>query len=217
MRRLLAVAVLLSLVATGTALANHLEPRKNIRPADQARARAMLLKKADLGLGYRAQPPSGQDVEVDCAAVDESDLTLTGEAESPTFTLAIVFISSLSAVYESAADANASWKRETSPAGTKCLRGTLRREFAKGGLRLVSLRPLSFPRVAQKTVAYRIVLAGQAQGVTVRAFVDFVVLMHSRAQAALLIGSAVSPVDKPEEVRLAGLVAGRMEKAMRSS
>ena len=51
-QRLLAVALLLPLAGTGTALADHLDPEKRIRPSDQAKARTMLLRKSDLGPGW---------------------------------------------------------------------------------------------------------------------------------------------------------------------
>ena len=217
MRRLLALALLLALVPVGTALANHLDPQKSIRPADQARARAMLLKKADLGLVYRAERSNSPDTEADCAGLDESDLTVTGEAESPTFTLGLSFLSSVAQVYESFADANASWKRGTGTAGTRCITATLRREFAKQGIRLQSLRKIAFPRVSQRTVAYRVALLASVQGQEVPVYIDLVILMHSRAQVALYFGSGLATTARAEELRIARVVAGRMARAMRGS
>ena len=214
MRRLLVFALLLALLPAGTAFANHLDPQKRIRPADQARARAMLLKKADLGPAYRADLASSPNTEVDCAGLDESDLTVTGEAESPTFTLGLAFFASATQVYESRADADASWTRGTGPAGTRCIRETLRREFAKQGLRLQSLRKIAFPRVSQRTAAYRVALLASVQGQDVPIYVDLVILMHSRAQAALYFGSGLATTARAEELRLVRLVAGRMARVI---
>ena len=216
MRRLLVVSVLLALLATGSALAAAGDPQKKLTPADQARARAMLLRKADLGLGYQSIP-SGEPSFGACEALDESDLTLTGEAKTPTFSSGLLTVSTVAAVYESRSDANASWKRGTSRAGEACLRNNVRREFAKGGLKLLSLRRAVFPRLAQKTIAYRVALAGQSQGVTIRVYIDFVVLQQSRAQAAVFFGSAIDPLEMPERLRLARLVGARMAKAMRGA
>ncbi len=78
-RRLLAVSLLASLVVAGTASATHQDPQKKLTKADNARARAMLLKRTDLAPGFQAQPSSGEDPHIDCpASVSESDLTLTG-------------------------------------------------------------------------------------------------------------------------------------------
>jgi hypothetical protein len=50
MRGLAVVALVDGLFGSGVALGAGGEPKKQLNPADQARARAMLLKKADLGL-----------------------------------------------------------------------------------------------------------------------------------------------------------------------
>ena len=177
----------------------------------------MLLKKADVGLAYRAERSNSPDTELDCAGLDESDLTLTGEAESPTFTLGLTFLSSITQVYESRADATASWTRGAGAAGTRCMRATLQREFAKQGILLQSLRKIAFPRVSQRTAAYRVALLASVQGQDVPVYIDLVILMHSRAHAALYFGSGVATTARAEELRLARVVAGHMAKAMRGS
>ena len=63
----------------------------------------MLLKRADLGPGFTASPQSAADADDYCKALDESDLTVTGEAESPAFRRAVVSVSSAASVYESTA------------------------------------------------------------------------------------------------------------------
>jgi len=210
--RKLAVAFLLaSLVVSGAALAARGDPQKKITPADQARSKAMLLRKADLRPGFTATPASVEDDDFYCKALDESDLTLTGDAESPDFERELTFLSSLAQVYESVADANTSWRRGTSAAGEKCVRDEFRRQFQRDGIRLISFRRVAFPRLAQRTAAYRLVAGSQG----VRVYVDVVVLQQSRAQAALLLGSALTPLAKAEEVRLATAIADRMKTAMR--
>jgi hypothetical protein len=215
-QRLLAVALLLLLAASGTALADHLDPKKRIRAADQAKARAMLLRKSDLGPGFITQPTNTPDTHLTCKGLDESDLTVTGEAESPTWTQGAGFVASAVNLYATVTDANASWTRGARGAGTRCLRDELANEFATQGVALESLRKVAFPQVAQRTVAYRVTLSGNAQGVTVRVVIDLVVLMHSRAQAALYFGSAFAPPAKAEEVALARTIARRMATALKS-
>jgi len=207
-RRLLVLALLLALVVSGAALAARGDPQKKITPADQARAKAMLLRTTDVGPGYKATRSSSGSDDFYCAALDESDLTLTGEAESPNFETKTVFLSSMAQVYESVADANVSWRRGTSASGERCLRKELSRD---GGL--VSFRKRAFPRLAQRSVAYRFV--GSAQGI--RFYLDFVVLQQSRAHAVLAYGSVLVPVPGTDQVRLARIVAGRMSKAMRGA
>jgi hypothetical protein len=216
-RGLLAVSVLLCLAVAGTASANHQEPQKRLAKADNARARAMLVKRADLP-GFGTQAGSAEEIHVDCpAAVSESDLTLTGEAEGRQFESGPVFVGSGAQVYESVADADASWRRSTSAAGLTCARLQLRRNFEAQGVRLRSLRSIAFPRVSERTVAYRATLSATSPQGTVPAYVDLVGLMHGRAHVSIFVGAALVKPTKSGELRLARIVAGRMKTAMRGS
>jgi hypothetical protein len=219
LRRLLFFFLALALAAlaiAGAALANHLDPKKRITPADQARARAMLLKKTDLPAPFRAVPRGGGEPHIDCPqVVSEADLTVTGDAEGTQFVLGPVSVNSASQVYESAADASASWRRGTSPAGTRCLTHLLRQEFQRQGVRLVSLRKTAFPQVSERTVAYRVTLSAETSQGAVPLYADVVVLSRSRALAQVFVASGLVPPDRGEEIRLARLVAGRMARAMR--
>jgi hypothetical protein len=213
-RRLLALSVLLALVPVGTAFANHFDPERKIKPADEARARAMLLRRADLEAGYRATT-SGSSGHLNCAPLDESDLTLTGDAESPTWSDGLVVLASFANVYASAADADASWRRSTSSAGRRCVATEFQRLAGAGGGRLLSLRQVPFPRVAPRTVAYRIIFEIQSQGP--RLTIDLIALQRSRAQAYFIVATVIGVPSKADEVRLARTVAGRMAKAMRGA
>jgi len=213
--KLFAIVALAALVVTATALAGRGAPREKFNAADQARARTMVLRQRDLP-GLDAHPgTSGGDTSFSCAALDESDLTLTGDADSPDFSGGTAFVSSEAQVYESVADGTAAWKRDTSAAGVKCLESTLRKDFAKQGLALHSFRRLAFPQVSQRASAFRLLLSGQAQGITVNVFVDVVVLLQSRAEVFLTVGSGLVPTVKAVDVRLAKVLAGRMKAAMR--
>ncbi len=212
-RRLLVLALLLALVGAGAALAARGDPQKKINPADQARAKAMLLRQSDFGPGFGAQPAGG-DYDYYCKALDESDLTLTGEAESPTFTAGgLQGVGSASQVYATVANANTSWRRGTSPAGVACAAAAYRSLSRGGGARFVSYRKVAFPAVAPRTVAYRWVTSANG----VRIYADLVFMMRSRAQAAVYFVSPVGPIEKAEEAELARIVAGRMAKAMRGA
>ena len=176
----------------------------------------MLVRKSDLP-GFRVGPPPGPEVDFYCAALDESDLTVTGEAESRQFALDLMFAGSVSQVYESLSDANASWRRGTSAAGIRCATNVLRREFATQGTRLVSLRKLAFPRVAERTYALRATLSATTPQGNVPLYVDLLALMHSRAHATVVVGSALTPAPRSEELYLARTVAKRMRTAMRGA
>jgi hypothetical protein len=217
LRRLLAFAALLGiLVAAESVSANHQDPQKRLTRADNARARAMLVTRADLPPGFLAQPGGSQDPHVDCPpTVSESDLRLTGEADGTQFALGPVLVSSAARVYRSTADAESSWRRATSAAGVRCATTLLRQEFAKQQIRLVSLRRVAFPRVSQRTAAYRARLSATTAQGTIELFVDLVALMHGRAHATVVVGTPLAPPQRADELRFARLVGGRMATAMR--
>jgi hypothetical protein len=213
---LASLALLALLVGAGAASADHQDPERKLTRADNARARAMLITSTDLPPGFQAQVDRSEDPHVACSpSVSESDLTLTGEAEGRQFALGPVFVSSAAQVWASAGDADASWRRGTSTAGVQCARAVLRREFAKQGIDVLSLREIPFPRVAQRTVAYRVrVRATTPQG-AVLLFLDVVAMMHTRAHATVVVGTPLVPPQRADELRFARLVAGRMATAMR--
>jgi len=216
LRRLVLAFAVLGLVAAGAAAADHLDPKKRITPADQARSRAMLLQRSDLPPDFRAQRQSGEEPHIVCSqAVSEADLTLTGDAEGATFVLGAVSVSSASQIYVSVADANASWRRGTSAAGTQCLTNLLRRAFAVQSIRLVSFRKVAFPNVAERTVGYRATLSANTPQGALPLYADVMVLKRSRALAQVFVASALVRPSRPDEVRLARLVAGRMAQQMR--
>ena len=109
MRVVLTLALLLALAVAGTALAARGDPDKQIRQADQARAKAMLLRPADFNPAFTARPSSsGGSGDFYCGALDESDLTLTGEARSRSFTATTEYVTSTSYVRETT-PMNVSW------------------------------------------------------------------------------------------------------------
>jgi hypothetical protein len=213
MRKTFLLLVLAALVGASAAFAVG-EPQKKITPADQARAKAMLMRQADVGIGYRpiAGNSSGNALSFNCPALDESDLTVSGEASSPNFSSGLQTFSSASAVYVSASDAKASWRRGTSPAGFTCLRAVFKRIARARGLHFVSFRKIPFPAVAPRTAAYR----WQSLANGVRVYADVVLLMRVRAQSAVFLISGIDPLERPEAVRLTRLISSRMAKAMRN-
>jgi hypothetical protein len=196
MRRLLLVLLAVALVGAGTALAGRGDPQKRVVPADQARAKAMLLRASDFEIGFRATPNPSGPTDFYCKALDESDLTLTGEAQSATFVGGVQSFTSVSRVYESRADSAASWRRGTSAAGIRCIRSQFLHLFAAQGGQLESFRRIPFPRLAERSAAYRLAVV---------------------AQASLLMVSALAPAPREEALRLSRLMARRMKSAMRST
>lgn len=214
-RRLLALAVLASLVVAGAALAGRGDPQRRLTPADEARAKAMLVRHSDLP-GSRPGSPS-PDVDVYCPGLDASDLTLTGDAVSRRFAVGLMIVASASEVYESRADAGAAWRRSTATAGIQCAKTILRRQLAQQGARLVSLRAIPFPQVSDRTIAYRATMTATTPQGEVTAYVDVIALMRSRAHATISVGSALTTPPRSEELHLARTVAKRMANAMRGA
>jgi len=212
-RRLLAISLAVALASAGAAFAGRGDPQERIVPRDQARARAMLVRGSDLSVAFSSRPNPARDSGVYCAALDESDLTVTGVARSPLFTSTVEVVISTAYVYESKTDSDASWRRGTSAAGVACLRAGLRRELGGAGVRLLSFSRLALPRRGQRSVAYRLAVSQQG----VRVYLDAVGIQQGRAQAGLIYIAALTPPPRGELLRLSALVARRMESALRGS
>lgn len=222
MRAAAAVLFTSFLAAAGTAAAADGEPRKKLTEKDQTLARSIVLKRTDLGAGFTAQArPANEPLPkgARCGALDESDLTVSGDASSPDFRLAgagvFVTIGSSAHVYRTLKEANASWMRGTSRQTLTCLGDIVRLSAAPSQkIEIVASRQVSFPKLAPRTSAYRVVVSiASGSQPAVRAYVDAIVLQRGRVQSVLLFTSLVRPVDRTEAAALAGVMAGRMEKA----
>jgi hypothetical protein len=204
------LALVVALLATGVALAGRGDPKENFTSADQARARAMLLRLSDFNPAFVARPSSQNDGNFYCAALDESDLTLTGQANSSSFAAGTEYVTSTASVYATRSDANASWARGTSKAGEECQRLGTRHELQGTVVRLVSFRRIAFPKRGARSVAYRALATVQG----IRVYVDLVAMQVGRAQAGVVYVSALTPAPQGELGRLTNLVAKRAAKAM---
>lgn len=200
----------LALVVAAAAFAARGDPQEKLTPADQARAKALLLRKADIGGPVDVDPQSPQDRRY-CKATDQSDLVISGKAKSPLFLAHgiedIAF--STARIYISVADASAAWRRVTSSAGVACAVTAARRDF---GSKFVSWRNVSFPLVAPQVVGYRLTIRTKGQ----LGYFDFILFRHSRAAASLVFGSDLVPWAHSDQIRIARIITGRMATAMRN-
>ena len=214
---ILVAVALVALATTTGALAGRGDPRRAITSADQALAKAMLLRKSDLAAGFTASP-QGKDPNFYCAALDESDLTLTGDAESPDFALQapgrIFSIASSAQIYRSSNQALASWRRSTSAAGERCAARGLASVIARSGGTFHSLERVAFPEVAPLTVSYRVTAELASGQQKVPAYFDVVVLERGRAQVTFFVFSVGAPLVRSELLAFARLTAARMKNAM---
>ena len=207
MRRLLIALLALCVAVPAVALAADTEPKKRFTTADQAKARSVLLKRTDFVASWK-RVPSTPDSEATCPGFNpsEADLTLTGEAEANfEHTGGFPTVYSASEVWASRADALKSWARSDKPALARCLAYFLRQgvEEAGGKLTIVSQGRMSFPKLAPRTSAFRVVAslvvekAGEAP-VKVPITVHLIALGQGRGDVVLLtmgFGNGVATSD----------------------
>jgi hypothetical protein len=196
------------------------EPRKALTEKGQETARSIVLKRGDLSAGFTARPrpddklPAG----VRCDALDESDLTVNGDAQSPDFTLSqpgiYVTVGSSAQVYRTPREAGLSWTRGSSAQTSRCFADIIRLSAPRGQkVKIVSAKKIAFPKVTPRSAAWRVVadltLPGNRR---VRAYVDAIVLQQGRIQSGLVFTSLGRPVGQADAVGLATLLATRMAR-----
>ena len=200
------------------------EPKQAITKADQARARSVLLQRGDLGAGFVATRQTDSELPDDpkCRSLRESDLTITGDASSPDFTLqttgALVTVGSTAQVYRTVREANASWARGTSSQAATCLAALVRRSAGTGQrIEVVSSKIVAFPKLAPKTVAFRLVARLTAGATTATVYFDAVVVQRGRIQTGIVFTSVGRPIPRSEATTLARVVAKRLATAAGAS
>src|SRR5262249_503642 len=111
------VATIVASALAGAALAaNPNDPQKHFTSADQALARRLLVKRADLpGVGWKSQRSTGDNSTCKAFNPDESKLIETGEQESPEFTRVGGFVSSTAGIFRTAGDAQTSSNLQLNP------------------------------------------------------------------------------------------------------
>ena len=216
--RVVAVS-LFALALAAPALGADGEPKKAITAQGQAIARSIVLKRSDLSAGFVPHKPAdpSRPKGARCGAVDESDLTVTGDADSPDFSLdrLAVAVGSSASVYRSLRESNLAWRRAGTAAAVRCFADLVRLTApAAQHAKVVSAKRIPFPKVAPQVIAYRVVATlrlGPSR--TVRAYFDAVLLQRGKVQSALVVTSLGSAVPVAQERVLAGILAGRMAKA----
>jgi hypothetical protein len=196
--RLLGALVVLCIAVPAVALAADTDPKKKITAADQAKARSIVLKRSDFAAGWKKVPPS-PDSDATCPGFnpDESDLTLTGEAETNfEHTNGLLSVASFSEVYATKEDALKSWTRSDKPATARCI-GYFFREGATDKntkVKIVSAGRMAFPKLAPRTTAFKVVtrvtITQQGKTGTLPITIQFIAVGQGRGDTAML---AISP------------------------
>src|SRR5262249_46993315 len=186
--RLAVAAVVASALAGAALAANPNDPQKRFTAADQAWARRVLVKRADLpGVGWKSQRSTGDNSTCKAFNPDESKLVETGEQESPEFTRVGGFVSSTAGIFKTAGDAQRSWNLEVKPKILDCIAEGLNQTSTGGAtIRIVKRGTLGYPHLAPRTAAFFVRLAFDVQGIKLDADLRVVCLGRGRANVALI-------------------------------
>jgi len=213
MRIAAASLALVALLASATALAATAEnPQYRPNPADTAAARASTLRAADLGSGWTGGlKPAGTPQGLDCATykAKQSDLVVTGMGDAE-FTNSGVNVESQIQVLKTPAMIRLDFARTVRPEVVRCFAAQFA-QAAGPGTKVVSTKPLAFPRLGSVTGAYRILADVTAQGTTVRLLVDIIAVGVRRTEISLVVmapAQAQAPVAAMEK-RVARLLVAR--------
>jgi hypothetical protein len=207
-----AAACVAALAAAGAALADEIQV--HYTAADQAAARAELLRSADLGAGWtRAATKPDLSSDADCGGFNpkQSDLVVTGAAASE-FRRTGLDIRSEVHVLRTARMVALDWQRTVVAAQVlACLRQGTAKAVTNPQTRFVSLNRLAFPRVTARTAAFRALMDVTSSGTTVRVLVDIVAIGKGRSELTLMTTApyAARTALQPAEVRLARILAAR--------
>jgi hypothetical protein len=210
MARLALATAFLALVAAlpaGAAPPNREQVRLNA--ADQAAARAAVLRHADLGpggwLGGAVKPDLSSSLSCPGYRPRQSDLVLTGAARAD-FRNTGLQLESVAQVLKTRSMVARDWSRTVAdPRALPCIRRTLGKSLPSSQ-QLVSLTSLAFPRLATYAAAYRGVIVVRSLGRHVSVVVDIVLLGRSRTELTL---TAVAPAAARTSIAAAEVRLGR--------
>jgi uncharacterized protein (DUF736 family) len=205
--RLALALVLTGLVAGQAAAANAPIARHNAK--DTGLARRALIGKADVGKGWQAVKAAAGRSTLTCKASEPSmaGIVETGTARTG-FRGGAQLVAQVAWVFRSRAQAATLWRRA---AGKSFLACRVDRARAAGGLPVTKLESgeLAVPKLAQRTVAYRVIATAKVKGQTVKLYYDDVLLMQGRTVTQLTFAGG-RPIPSAVELALARVVAGRL-------
>ena len=208
-----AAAVVVALTVVATALAANGQPKKKIIPAVQAQARAINFHLSDLPpLPWKAKRSSSRSAPPRCSYYkpDQSDLTENGDADSPDFTLPNgSFVSSTVGIFVDAKQGRTAYARVVQPKLPQCIAEIFRKGTGVPTT-IVSVARVSFPNLAERTDAYRIVADVKPGTQTVRATIDLVAMNRGKINVALFFAGVGNPFAPALEQQLARKVAARL-------
>ncbi len=207
----MAGATVLVVVAGATA-ADPGKQKIELNAADQAAARAVVLRRSDLGAGWtggRIKPDLTS--QVSCASYHPkvSDLVVTGAAESQFRGTGLVLANEVE-IFRTAAMVDRDWRRSIVPAAVPCLRRTLTKGLGTQA-KVLSFGRIPFPKAGTHSAAFRGIVVVSALGQTVRVLLDIVLVGRGRTEISLDATAPASGarVVSAAERRLARKLAAR--------
>ena len=212
--RALACAIV-ALVVVGVAAAAQGDPKKVIIASVQAKAKAINVQLTDLsGTGWKPHTASSKGSTPKCSYYnpDQADLTENGDADSPEFTLPTgSFVSSTTGIFKTAQQGRTAYSRVVQPALPKCLAEVFRKGTGHPDkVTIVSAAAVSFPNLADRTNAYRIVAAFKTSPkVTVGVYLDVITLNRGKVDVALFFAGIGGSFNSDFERTVAGRIAAR--------
>ena len=183
--RTVACAVGLGLMFVQAALAADKQPIR-FNAADQAAAKAVLVKANDLGTGWQggAKKPD-LTPDADCT-FKRSDLVLTGAAKSE-FKTQGASITTESNILQTPAMVAAEWRRSFGSSTYMACARKVVMNSNNASTKFVSFKKVAFPKVAPYSTRYRMVADYANAGNSVRMLVDVVVLGRGRTEISLIV------------------------------
>ena len=212
-RPLVAAACMAVVLSSAAGAANPGKEKIRFNAADQAAARAAILRRSDLGPGWsggRKKPDLSPGPTCPNYHPKQSDLVLTGAAESD-FRRAGMEVDSEVQVLRTARMVSLDWQRSVvAPGALPCLRSLLAKGLGTTAT-VVSFRRLPFPKLTRYTAAFRAVVAVKIGQTTVRVVVDAVLVGRRRSEITLNVAapSAVAAALPAAERRLARKILAR--------
>jgi hypothetical protein len=186
-----AAAALVLVCSVPSALAGSGGEAIDFNGADQAAARAAIIRRADL----RSKRWTGGPIKPDLTPPEtcrnwrpkQSDLVLTGAAESNFHQGPLRWIDSEVKVLRTARMVTVDWRREQlAPGVLSCQRRLLRASFGPGA-RVASFVRVPFPHIAPHAVEYRAIVGlAASQGEKARFVVDLVLVSRRRSELSLV-------------------------------
>jgi hypothetical protein len=212
----LLAAALIGLVSASTALAAIVDaPTVRITPADQAKARAALLRRADLGAGWVGGPiKTSQLSPPNCPGFNpkESDLVVTGHADARYTTPGIELDQDVQ-VMKDAAAVETDFARSISPKLARCLAYQLGKMKNVIGVRV---ERLPFPPTGAVSAVYRAEIDLQTPKGRGTLLSDYVFFGQGRVEYEFTVIAPLGARDQLAQFEL-GLAQGLLRRAASGS